>query len=666
MPWPRALKRWWGVIPAALAVALLALRACIAVGPVENLAPAPAWEGDPPGSQAYTGTVWVARGGPLIIGASSPGPFRVTIASRDVVGKRMHKERIIVSSGPLPIRFAAPPGARLIWSPVGRRGDAEYLPASSLSPLPPEAAEFSHPGAAIADGLIALALLAVLAGTLLMLARRRLARVPRRVWLGFGAVLALGLLARWLGLGDQGQTWDEDVNWASGRNYITNLLSLDASERAWVWNYEHPPVMKLLAGIGAQLADGMQPARALSAVWSALGCALLVPIGARLFRLRVGVLAGVVAALLPALVAHGQVVGHESPTVLWWSLGVLLALGVHDDQPTTRALVARMAAAGAVVGIAVASRYVNGLLGPLVVLIIVATAPAGDRRRTLKWVGITAVAAFVVFVAVWPRLWSEPILHVRESLAKLKGLHSPEPFLGQMTNTPGPHYFLVYLYATTPLLVLVAILGGVARGVKQRTRSMAFVAAWLVVPLVVTASPVRQDGVRYVMPCLLALSLLAAAGTDWLATRLEARSRHAFAALATALALYLGVVWLRAAPYYLDYFGEHVGGTGRVQRDRQLETAWWGEGLDRAVAHVNAHAAPGAAVHHCVVPNHLAWYREDLWATFTQYPASADWIVWYAPPTTGCSIPPGFREDFVLEHEGAVMAKVYARITPRQ
>lgn len=671
MPRPRALiaswARFWGAIPIVLALGLFGLRACIHVEPKDRLAPVAAQEGDPPGSQPLAGTVWVARGGPLIIGFQSDSPARLTVASRDLRGAGVTKDRIIVEAGPLPIRFAGPPDARLVWNPVGRRGEPEYLPASSLSPEPPETATFHGAGAVVSDGVIALLLLAVLVGSLVMLARRRLARVSRDTWIALGAVFAVAFLARWLGLGDQGQTWDEDFYWGAARNYITNILSLDFRQRSWIWSLEHPPVFKLLDGIGAQLADGFGPARILSAIWISLGCALLVPIGARLARLRVGVLAALIAALLPPLVAHGQIVGHESPTVLWWSLGIVLALGVHDELPedhraALRSVILRMVAVGAAVGIAVASRFVNGLLGPLCVLIILVRAPRAWRADTLKWVAVTAVVAVLVFIAVWPRLWSQPILHLKQSLATLSGLHAPEPFLGAVTNKPGASYFLVYLFATAPLGVLLAVTGGLARVAVSRTQSLLLVIAWLVIPLGVTASPVRQDGVRYVMPCLLAMAMLAALGLDWLAARFEARLRHAFVGLGALIALYLAITLVRVHPYYLDYFGEQVGGAGGVERRRMLETAWWGEGVDRAVAYVNEHAPFGAAIHRdCIRAGHLAWFRADLWTAMTSNAAAADFIVWYSPGTTPCTLPTGAREVFSVMHDGAVMARVYQR-----
>ena len=62
--------------------------------------------------------------------------------------------------------------------------------------------------------------------------------------------------------------------------------------------------------------------------------------------------------------------------MLWWSLGILLALGAHDALPedaraARRALLIRLAVIGVVVGIAIASRFVNGAARPAV---------RGDRR----------------------------------------------------------------------------------------------------------------------------------------------------------------------------------------------------------------------------------------------------------------------------------------------
>jgi 4-amino-4-deoxy-L-arabinose transferase-like glycosyltransferase len=668
----RRLTSYWGVVPVLAIVALFALRACLHTDPLENLAPSASDPRDPPATTARTGSLAITRGGPVVIGAQSATPFRLTIGSNEVrpsieaLRQRngVFTQRFVIPAGTIAIRFAAAGNARLVWSPVGRRGDPEYLAAGSLSPEPPERATFDAPGTVRTDGLIALAMIVVAVATACMLARRRLARVPRATWIAIAGVLVLALVVRLVSLGDAGQTWDEDVNWAAGRNYVQNVLALDGGERSWIWNYEHPPVMKYLAGTGALLVDGFGAARALSALWVALGCALLVPIGARLYNLRTGVLAGAIAALLPPLIAHGQIVGHEAPTVLWWALGIMMSLGVHDDLPddtrtARRTLILRLVAVGAIVGVAVASRFVNGLLGPLCAALVVIQSPAARRRATLAWGAIAMpLAALATVYALWPRLWLHPIASLQQSFAKLDTLHAPEPFLGVVTNTPGPHYFVVYLLATLPAGILALVIAWLVRSVRERDRRALVVALWFVLPLVVSASPVRQDGVRYVMPCVLAFAMMAAAGADFLAGFLERRVRHAHSILAGAVGLYLAIVVVRAHPYYLDYFGEHVGGTRTAARAQLFETAWWGEGVDRAVDYVNTHAAPDARVFRgCILPNHLAWFRQDLWTDLAD-PRQATWIVSYA---NRCGPPAGTQAVYRVTVDGVDFATVYKR-----
>jgi 4-amino-4-deoxy-L-arabinose transferase-like glycosyltransferase len=692
---PPGVRRFWGVIPVVVIALLFAVRAWLHTPPLDNLAPVASEPSDPAGLEARAGSIAITRGGPVIIGFQSDTPARLVFGGQEIRGKGLVTKRVVVMHGPAAIRFAGPPDARLVWSPVGRRGDPEYVPASSLAPVVPAQATFDSPGAAPLDGAIALAILATAVASLCLLARRRLAAVSRNTWLGMGAILVVALGVRLVGLGDQGQTWDEEVNWAAGKNYVTNVLALDFSERSWGWNFEHPPVMKLLAGIGAQFSDGFGVARALSALWVALGCALLVPIGTRLYRFRVGMLAGAIAALLPPLVAHGQIVGHEAPTVLWWALGILLSLGAHDylpadDRRALRVLLSRLAGIGIVIGVAIASRFVNGLLGPLCAVIVVLQAPRRWRTATLGWGAVLMpLTAIVTIYALWPRLWEHPIANLQLAFAKLGKLHAEEPFLGELTSQPGPGYFAIYLVATLPIGILGAVVAWFGRsGVesyrairsrsdrwaaadrvpsRERVRAAIIVFAWLVIPLAgIMLSPVRQDGVRYVMPCVLVFAVIAAAGFDGLAMLVEKRRRlgRTFHALAGVVVLYLGFTIVRTAPYYLDYFGEHTGGAGAVAESRTFETAWWGEGLDRAVAYVNEHAAPNDRVltpSACIVPYHMAWFREDLWATITPSANQARWIVSYAPATKSCALPADARKVYEVTHDGVTLAAVYRR-----
>ena len=662
MPGPREIaRRAWPVVPVALIALLLALRAWLHTPPLDALASAPPAAGDPPGTRAYAGSIYIARGGPVIMGVASPTRrARVTIAGRDIwANKGVGKERLILVHGATAIRAALPDDARLVWSPVGRRGDPEYVNASSLSPDPPERATFDHPGTAPLDGVIAIAIVLVIVAAFLYAARERLRRVPRDAWIAMGVIFGAGVLLRLIDLDGAGQTWDEDVNWAAGRDYVQNVLSLDFRPSSWLWNYEHPPMMKYLAGIGAQLADGFGPARAISAIEVALGCALLVPIGARLYNLGTGVIAAAIATLLPSMIGHGKIVGHEAPTMLWWSLGVLLALGVHDHLPddargARRILVIRLAAVGAIVGLAIASRFVNGLLGPLCGAIVALRAPTRWQNATLTFGAVLMpLAAAVTLYAVWPRLWINPIAALQQSWHKLDVVHTPEPWLGIVTAHPGPHYFIVYLVATLPFGILLAALAWFHRALRERDRTALIVLAWLIAPLLVAFSPVRQDGVRYIMPCFAAVSLMAAAAIDKFPRR---------NVLGAVLILYLVLVDLRTHPYYIDYFGEHTGGAGTVAAKKRFETAWWGEGLAPSLDYVNEHAEPHARVsRHCIEPAHLAWFREDLWTNLPASPADANWIVVYAPSRNPCPVPPDAHRVFSVVHDDVTLSAVYRR-----
>ena len=186
---------------------------------------------DPPGTHRPGRLARViARGGPVIVGFVADGIGR---ARRSPVtssrGRGVVKDRIILPAGPTAIRFAAPRDAQPRVEP-GRPSRRSRVSAGELAVA--RAARDrdvrAPPGTARGDGVFALALLAD---------RRRhradarapSARAGSRARRGsrWARVFAVAVVARWIDLGGFGQTWDEDVNWAAGRNYITNLLALD-------------------------------------------------------------------------------------------------------------------------------------------------------------------------------------------------------------------------------------------------------------------------------------------------------------------------------------------------------------------------------------------------------------------------------------------------------
>lgn len=653
------MKRAAIIIAGALIViaALIALRRSLHREPLGVLAKT--------ADGAREGSWQFPRGGPYILAYEAPGPARLLIDGRPVVsgaGERI--ERVIYAPGIHAVRFEGSDATRLLWHPPGRRGALEYVPASSLSPDPPERARFTsgagahHTDAAIASGIV---LTLLLAGALLIGIPR-----PDPTWALPAAIFAIALIVRLAGLGGAGQTWDEDEYWCAGRNYLQNILSLDFSPHAWRWNYEHPPVTKYLAGLGALWADGYGPARGLFAAAGALGATFVALIGRRLGGVRVAILAGLGAALLPRLIAHDQIVGHETPSFLWWSLGVWLALRVGEAD-SLAATARRLLGVGVVLGVAVATRFSNLLLGPVLGVAVLAGAPAGRHlRATLVGLVATPVAALLTFVALWPRMWSAPKAHLDAAWAVLRRQHLPEHYLGHIVQQPPWHYFPVYLIVTTPVVVITsALLLGGWRGVARREPRLLLLLVWLLLPLGVIWSPVRQDGVRYVIPALGALCLLAALGLDHLASSPAlARFRAAPLVVAVLYAAYLGVTWARIRPYGLDYFGEHVGGPSLVARKEWFEIGWWGEGIAEAVTRLNREAAPGATVSRIVQPVHVNWLREDLWTD--PGPARAQWILVNDQGLMANGQPRGWAPAgaslaYEVTAQGASLVRVYRR-----
>lgn len=657
------MKRVLAIAAAAaiLIAGLFALRRALAEEPLDRLRAV--------GEGIWEGSWHFPRGGPYILGFESPREAKLFVDGRLVArGAGQQDGRSVFAPGVYAVRFVGPAQARLLWHPPGRRGALEYVPASSLSPAPPHEARFgAGAGTSRLDGAIALAMLAVVFGAALAIVRPRLR--DRRTAIVGVVVFAFAFAVRLVGLSSAGQTWDEDEYWSAGRNYLINLLSLDFRPSAWRWNHEHPPVTKYVAGLGALWADGYGVSRALFALVGAGTSAAAFFVGRRLFGTRAAVLGAIAVALSPRLVAHDRIVGHEAPSVFLWTLGVLLAL--RTAEADARALPRRLAGVGVVLGLAMATRFSNLLLAPLVAAVMLLSAPRGQRVRTAA-LGLVVVPAVAVatFVLLWPRMWTAPLEHLQAAWSVLRSQHLPEWYLGRLVQVPTWHYFPVYFLVTAPAGLLAAALVGAARGTLRRESGMLVAAAWILVPFAIGFSPVKQDGVRYVLPALVPLALLSGAGVDWAIGALAAPAARVVTA--GAFVLYLLFVNARIHPYPLDYYGEHVGGPKTVYERRWFETGWWGEGIDAGVRWINAHAHENARLALVIQPIHLNWLRHDLWRHVM--PKDADYIlvnelgrIAYPIIFRGEKfvVPEGARLVHRVKAQGATLLEIWRRETPR-
>jgi 4-amino-4-deoxy-L-arabinose transferase-like glycosyltransferase len=624
------------------------------------------WAKDPRDAlvDGSSGSWWFPRGGPYILGFDSPGPATLAVDGETIVtGQGQNSRRLIYEEGVHSVVFQAPPGARLLWHPPGRRGALEYVSASSLSKEPAERAQFTAPGTDPQLAGVAAALLAIV-----LLGALKLARPfeDGRVSGPGMLIFVVALTARVWGLGAAGQTWDEDEYWSSGRNYVDNLFAGDFSDRAWAWNQQHPPVTKYLAGVGALADDGFTAARIIFAVLGAGACVLAFAAGRRLFGGRAGFFAGMTCALLPHLVGHGRIVGHETPSVFFWTLAVWLALAAADDEDRPGWQALRFVTVGMACGLAIGTRFPNLLCLPVVAAAALVPLQRHVVRSAAVGLAVIPLATAATFVGIWPRMWSNAIPHLRAAWDVLKIQHLPEIYLGREVQAPPWHYFPVYLAATTPILVLgFAVLFGGARAVWKRERAFLLVAVWLLAPFGIAFSPVRQDGMRYLLPVLVPVAIAAGAGLDLV----MARAPRVVFLLGLFFVGYLGYTCRGIAPYYIDYFNEVVGGPKQAQARHLFDVGWWGEGLAEAVETINDSAARDAAVARLVQPTHVTWLRGDLWRRLSDdVRRDTDWILvndlWIDSGHSGWTPPPDFQLARDVQAAGASLARVYRRYSP--
>jgi Dolichyl-phosphate-mannose-protein mannosyltransferase len=410
-------------------------------------------------------------------------------------------------------------------------------------------------------------------------------------------------------------TFDEIVLMAGGaRGYETGR---------WDIAPEHPPLMQYLYGLPIWLSHPSYPERRVAPApaardfafrytysreffWTtgndperiallgrsvaALFAGLLVLATWGLVRRQSGtaaILAAVLVAFLPDVVAHGGVAYNDLPLAFAYLLAVL-SLDAAVRRPTA----GRGAVAGLCVALALGIKFSAVILAPVAGLLI--AAEAASRKRERAWwisLGIAVAAALVaaglalVLVYRGDFTLAEFRYGIGYTFGRVSGYHRVPAYLLGRTSVNGWWYFfpVAFLYKTPAALhiLLLGAVAGIVRTAKTgglRVMAASTLRAPVIGVAVFGAALITSSlniGFRYALPVLPLLCIIAATGV---ARLMESAGRQVRWAVA-ALVLWYVASTLSFYPHFLAYTSEYGPGRDRgdlVLLDSSLD---WGQGL---------------------------------------------------------------------------------------
>lgn len=344
--------------------------------------------------------------------------------------------------------------------------------------------------------------------------------------------------------------------------------------------------------------------RAPLAIVAAFCCALAYVLLRRLFGQRVALLAALIWAGEPFLIAHAQLL-HVDSLLTSFSIVTLLLLLIafRIGEPTDQQPAIRwpwLVAAGVSFGLSLLTKSPALIIGPTAILIGLV---AWRTRSWQSWKpGMALVAwgaiACLVWVALWPAMWVAPstalFSYFNEAIANGSSPHGWGNFFnGQAVDDPGLLFYPIALaLRLSPWTLLGCIFGLIALLVAPRRsgHTAAFLLTSFMAIFVIVLMIMAKKFDRYALPVIPVLVILAAYGLSWLwdtlnawLPTLRAERRHNRQVAWILLPLVLGVNLASSVPYPLSYYNPLLGGGAVASK---IIPVGWGEGLEQAGAFI--------------------------------------------------------------------------------
>lgn len=387
-----------------------------------------------------------------------------------------------------------------------------------------------------------------------------------------------------------------------------SALSAEVIRDYWRWwpvRVPHPPLSRELGGLSyvafSRLLDPLSAYRIGVALVYALlvsGCGTLVAWSGR--SVLAGLASGAAVLTVPALFAYGHLALTDMYLAAFW-FGAVATLEVYLSGRGRGWLWA----SGLLLGAALATKFTGLLLIPVLIVWL-----AIRRSLRIRDVIPLLVAAGVVFFAVNPALWLEPVRGVREYLTSGfgrvddAGTQLQTLYFGHVYSFRPPwHYPFVWTAIVIPIPWLIAIGFGLAQAHRSRLVQLALINIGVVYGALLLPSAPLHDGIRLFLPAFPFLCVIAGLGVkataDAIHARLPADRRPTFDALAALVLLaFVALPAYRTGqmhPYQLSYFNTLVGGI-RGAQVRGLEVTGMKEVLSPEVLDELREAIPPDAL----------------------------------------------------------------------
>ncbi|RME44994.1 MAG: phospholipid carrier-dependent glycosyltransferase, partial [Caldilineae bacterium] len=332
----------------------------------------------------------------------------------------------------------------------------------------------------------------------------------------------------------------------------------------------------------------------------------------RLVSTPLALAAALAISFNPLLLALSKII-HVDALLAVFMFASFLAFVVYLEKGSKGILIG----SGVFGALAVLSKTPALILGPILMatgLIYIFTSPqpalrAIRRRRFLLAMAGWLVVAAVAFVIFWPAMWSRPMFAIEWILRNIvqnnqQTRSGSGVFWGWFNSDRNPLYYTyAFPFRWTPLATFGALasIGLAVTGYRQRGRAMRSFAV-RILPLVLSLqsfivifiaaiSIISRRSVRYTLPAMLPLDLLAILGLAWLlqvlTRRISSLKQRPASLWKLVLALLLAIQIEQVIlyhPYYYAYFNPLLGG---YRLAPYLVNMGLGEGLDAAARYLN-------------------------------------------------------------------------------